>query len=333
MLSIPAVEFKRSRNFWLAPNPDSSHSFPRLVCPISPDALRTPIFTPSLTRSSKRKHGFAGYLGLESALLRKDFVQIICVRSEEFDAYREDWPRATIFRLPKSNSSRGIGATRQWMKKLAEKICPDEFRFVFVLDDSVRSWKGQTLAKDPCNIFAPHQQVLQDRSSFMSISLWRVIRHFETGVFAGDQGDLSKFAVVGFFRYSSRNNCRVAYKRTQVYSAVFLNLTVLEELEIEYRDIYCWEDLKFNLEVSGMDAPWNPAPDPTVGGVIVKCQRFAMYKPPIRGGGCSAALKTGAGAESEQPEETVGQKNELQILLEEFGLERYVGLFQFHNYL
>ena len=80
------------------------------------------------------------------------YIQIICVKSREYESYLKYWPDHNFFALPKSADELGIGASRFWILNLARKICPDEFRFAFVMDDNVRSWKAVPMSPTDGNL-------------------------------------------------------------------------------------------------------------------------------------------------------------------------------------
>ena len=44
----------------------------------------------------------------------------------------------------------GIGSARHWLLRLADSL---QAKFVFMMDDSVRAWRGVTLVDDPHSIF------------------------------------------------------------------------------------------------------------------------------------------------------------------------------------
>ena len=67
------------------------------------------------------------------------------------------WPELTFFELPESvRQPAGIGWSRYWIQCLAELIVPQQQKYCFVLDDSVRLWRGATAHRDcmPCHSFA-----------------------------------------------------------------------------------------------------------------------------------------------------------------------------------
>ena len=81
---------------------------------------------------------------------KMEYIQILVVIKDDVEDYKEFGPEsAVIFELPEKANEYGIGFSRHYAKKLAEKLCPDEFPFCLMLDDSVQCWSGITLPSDP----------------------------------------------------------------------------------------------------------------------------------------------------------------------------------------
>ena len=79
------------------------------------------------------------------------YLQILVVVPSEVDEYKKLGPKTgpfAIFALPDVAEKLGIGCSRYFTKKLAEKICPPSFPFCLIMDDSVQYWCGITLPKD-----------------------------------------------------------------------------------------------------------------------------------------------------------------------------------------
>ena len=87
------------------------------------------------------------------------YLQIIVVVRSEVDDYMRFGPEtAVIFALPEKAQEMGIGCSRYFTKKLAEKICPRSFPFCLMMDDSVQYWCGITLPNDPLKPFGQDQK-------------------------------------------------------------------------------------------------------------------------------------------------------------------------------
>ena len=65
---------------------------------------------------------------------------------------------AVIFALPEKAQDMGIGCSRYFTKKLAEKVCPASCPFCLMMDDSVQYWNGITLPNDPLKPFGQDQK-------------------------------------------------------------------------------------------------------------------------------------------------------------------------------
>jgi len=72
----------------------------------------------------------------------------------------------------------------------------------------------------------------------------------------------------------------VAYKRTQCYSTLILNLKELTEVDFDKR-AFVFEDILFNRDVSKKQI------------VICKCYRFAFSSPQLKEGGCFSMVVPG----------------------------------------
>lgn len=87
------------------------------------------------------------------------YLQILVVVRSELDEYKKCGPKtAVIFALPERAEEMGIGCSRYFTKKLAEKICPPSFPFCLMMDDSVQYWRGITLPGDPFKPFGEDPQ-------------------------------------------------------------------------------------------------------------------------------------------------------------------------------
>jgi len=105
------------------------------------DGIRTsrlcfPILTPSSGRAD------CALLDLSATMVdlageRKKYVQIVAVKAKEAQQYLKRWPSHDFFVLPAWADELGVGAARFCLKRLAELICPPEFRFCLMLDDNV----------------------------------------------------------------------------------------------------------------------------------------------------------------------------------------------------
>lgn len=108
----------------------------------SEEGVLFPIFMPSAGRA--RTARLCLEKPMESDWLDQDwgYVQIVCVKQNEKDDYMKHWPHLNFLVLPESANDLGIGASRFWITHAARKICPDDFQFIFMLDDNVLAWKA-----------------------------------------------------------------------------------------------------------------------------------------------------------------------------------------------
>jgi hypothetical protein len=268
-----------------------------------------PIFTPSRKRSTTAK------LDLKTAMQDRSYVQIVFVIKEGLEQYQQKWPEITFFQLPDTAEDKGIGFVRHWMVLVAQKICPESFRFFFMMDDNVQSWKAVPMAsqgKQDVDFDALPFHLETYRNSKTGrrkdVPLPSVLSHYQS---PGFRDELRKFGLIGFDRlgsrhYSSRHETlRKAHARRHVYKAIIVNLDVIREHNYN-QHARVWEDLAFNLLISGREhcqdtgskkitkeeleakGLWvslgeGDEPGPAV---ICKCYRFAYYQRQGLLGGC-----------------------------------------------
>ncbi len=268
-----------------------------------------PIFTPS------RKRPTTALLDLKTAMQDRPYIQIVFVIKEELKQYQQKWPEITFFQLPDTAEDKGIGFVRHWMVLVAQKICPESFRFFFMMDDNVESWKAVPMAsqgKQDVDFDAlpfhleTHRNGKTGRRKDVPLS--SVLSHYQS---PGFRDELRKFGLIGFDRlgsrhYSSRHEpLRKAHARRHVYKAIIVNLDVIREHNYN-QHARVWEDLSFNLLISGREhcqdagskkikkeeleakGLWvslgeGDEPGPAV---ICKCYRFAYYQRQGLLGGC-----------------------------------------------
>jgi len=214
----------------------------------SKDRVLFPILTPSSGRAK------TALLDLRAAMQGARYVQIVCVKHEEFESYIEHFPKHNFFVLPQEADTFGVGAARFWTLQLARAICPVEFRFCFVMDDNVRAWKAVRMGDDDAffsNLPFPFEHFANGKvGSKKDVPLKAVLKHFQA---RGFRNELHKFGMLGFDRLGrwDKSKCN-HYARRHVYKAVIFNLNVINE-KLNYKpNIHAMEDLEFNLRVSGM---------------------------------------------------------------------------------
>jgi hypothetical protein len=254
-------------------------------------AIRFPIFMPTYNRSGGPAAEAAataagtdpskigkGLLSLDRAMWnphtnsRLAYFQILVVKpGAEYKTYRKDWPNATIFELPVESEEFGIGFSRHCIQKLAAQLCPVDFRFCFVMDDSTHYFKGLTLPGDPLQPPPFGAMATQKNQWCPQTSMGQVMLYLQDDAFE----DRAKFAGVGFHR-KRPGLIKRAFKRAHIYSAMFLNVGLLNEKRINYdKQISIWEDIEFNRFASSKHL------------VFCKSYRFQQVKFQIRNGGCA----------------------------------------------
>eukprot|EP00930_Biecheleria_cincta_P040131 TRINITY_DN27527_c0_g1_i1.p1 TRINITY_DN27527_c0_g1~~TRINITY_DN27527_c0_g1_i1.p1 ORF type:complete len:1470 (-),score=292.07 TRINITY_DN27527_c0_g1_i1:59-4468(-) len=248
-----------------------------------------PVFIPSAGRSAVDDE--VGMLDLSATMVDSDgnplrFLQVVAVRASEVEKYRMSAPFFVVMELPTCTTVQhahygamkpeelGVGCSRHWLIRLAAKLQSD---YVFMLDDSVRAWRGVTLVDDPNPLFgAPPGP----EASFKPIPMAQVLQHFAEPNFLRDL--MPKLVAMGFGRCSPEmKKARRAFCRSHIYSAYLLNISKVCGDELNFRqDLFIWEDFVFNIRAHD----------------VVKCQRFAMMKRCFHSGGCSVQL-----AQTEKP--------------------------------
>ena len=87
------------------------------------------------------------------------YLQILVVVPSQLEDYKTWGPKTVaIFELPEIAEDMGIGCSRYFTKKLAERICPDGFPLCLMMDDSVQYWRGITLPDDCLNLFGEEEE-------------------------------------------------------------------------------------------------------------------------------------------------------------------------------
>jgi hypothetical protein len=236
---------------------------------------------------------FSGRLTLESVSKyanpgeRLDYVQILVVKCSEIDQYKANCPRdAAIFVLPDCEDSAypngfGVGFARYHTKKLATYLCPTEFPYCFMMDDSVQYWVGVTLANDTQRFFDREPGYTAQTTD---ISLADVLTYFQL------QPDIMKqFGMFGFYRFNGWLHER-AYDRTHCTKAILLNLDKLKDIDYE-KGAHTWEDLKLSWDMQGVK--WqegkgkNNEDCDTSASISCKLYRFQVSSPQLHHGGCA----------------------------------------------
>jgi hypothetical protein len=217
---------------------------------------------------------------------RLDYVQILIVKGIEFHDYKARCPpRAALFVLPAEVDSDtypngvGVGFARYYTKRLAEHLCPHDFRYCFVMDDSVQYMEGVTLRNDPhpCFDLEPGPKAQTSDISLGDVLLW----------FQLQPDMLKQFGILGFYRRNGFQHDR-AYGRTHCTKAIVLNLDKLKDIDYE-KGAHLWEDLKFNWDAERVDWQERGAKDAECKSDVISCKfyRFQCGCAKLLGGGCA----------------------------------------------
>jgi hypothetical protein len=281
------------------------------IAPFKEGMLPFPILMPSFSRSAMDAE--VGMLDLTGTIVTAsgtpmEFLQIVAVRPSEVEKYRASGPFFVVMELPREHliehptygsvtaEELGVGAARHWLMRLADAL---QMKFAFMMDDSVRAWRGVTLVDDPHSMFglSPGK-----KAQFTNIPLGQVLEHFADNEFMAKE--LQQFSVLGFARFCpDLYRAKCAYRRGHVYSAFLLNVPkLLHDQCINFNEnLFIWEDLEFNLRAHD----------------VCKCFRFVMIKKPYHFGGCTRQI-----ARTENPYVRAGNLSKLtpeQIASEALG--------------
>ena len=235
-----------------------------------------------------------------------DYVQIVVVRSEKFDAYRSTWGKVlAIVKLPDTlpncdvgPSEGGIGYARLFIQKMAFALNQE---YIFMIDDNVvamseavfstgdpSATEGTVLRDDNgvmqmqrCSFLKPltHLQKIVQGKDTRSIDERNYEPHPLTDEFKSQEVPLYTYTgpakLLGDKQHESYGilglirSIPVAvnpFSKTQVYAAVLLNVKSTVEKGVFYRPWPCWEDLRFNDDCD------------KAGLWVVKCNRYSFLK-------------------------------------------------------
>jgi len=307
---------------------DPSNGLGRRLAYLEPsdDQLSFPILTPSAGRASNALLDLSGTM-VDVSGACKGYVQIVCVKSKEAEWYMVNWPEHSFLVMPRWADELGVGVHRFFLKRLAEAICPTQYRFGLMIDDNVQHWVGITLVDDTEDLFGgtiPTGRNARCRKS--NKPMWEALSYLQDPEFT----ELQHFALLGFQRLGNpryHNNLRAPFDRSHVYKCYLLNL---EELSGRDYDGAVWavEDVDFNKRLvcdcfppahreegqlclaaarspPGRCACWPAAGSPQ-SKVLCKIRRFGFYSKKLSGGasGTSEEAKNKkARVEPEVPED------------------------------
>ncbi|KAJ7326078.1 hypothetical protein OS493_028336 [Desmophyllum pertusum] len=235
-----------------------------------------------------------------------NYVQVVVVRSGQFEAYRSTWGRVlVIIQLPDTlpncelgPSEGGVGYTRLFIQKMAFSL---NLEYVFVIDDNVAviyeavfntgdttATEGRVLRDENgvmkmqrCSFLKPLtrlQKIAQgkdippiDESKYEPHPLKDEFESLEFPLY-NYSGPAKLFGDKQHESYGVLGLLRSVpiavnpFSKTQVYAAILLNVKSTVEKGVFYRPWPCWEDLRFNDDCD------------KAGLWVVKCNRYSFLK-------------------------------------------------------
>ncbi len=259
--------------------------------------LGTWIFTPSLRRS-----GIAN-LNLQHTMVDPEtrkfmrYIHVLVVQEEDFDSYCRCWQTThAIIQLPEHMvdcqydvKEGGIGFARLFIQRFALALQRSQ---IIMMDDNIPTMLELRTEKK-----GSKEVVVRDdhgRGQLVNIPLFKVLKHLEklfdcegnilppkaVGQYIchpevkqglhSYTGPSEKYGILGISK--PRQNmlrCKIAFRKTNVYSLVMLNLEALEKAGIWYKDYPAREDLNINSDCDEK------------GLWICKNYKFIMTKQPM----------------------------------------------------
>ena len=226
---------------------------------VAASRLCFPILTPSCGRASE------AFLDLSATMVDivgtpKEYVQIVCVKAHEKDWYMANWPEHNFFVMPTWADALGVGEHCFCLKRLAEVICPAEYRYCLMIDDNVLNWVGITLVDDTECLFGgtiPTGRKATCRK--LNRPMWEALSYLQDREFA----HLERFALLGFQRLGNpkyHNHLTAPFVRSHVYKCYLLNLNRLEERDYDGA-VWAVEDVDSTSGSSAIASlPWAEVP-------------------------------------------------------------------------
>ncbi|XP_077867862.1 GREB1-like protein [Saccoglossus kowalevskii] len=229
-----------------------------------PNAVKTPIFTPS---SGRHEHGL---INLFHAMGGAKHLHILVVKQSEMALYKKQWPNHILLILPLVANDCGIGAARFFIKELAYHNLElernrqqelgirrqDVWPFILMLDDSCVMWH--------C-----HDENKAEDGKDTLVTLKHVLEHIES------TPKLSRFAVFGTRQWTSKSTLNVmeqSFSRCHVHTMFFVNVDLTQNVQFDQNRYFC-DDVDFNLRINSS------------GFVICRFNRFSFMKKHINIGG------------------------------------------------
>ena len=238
--------------------------------------LGTWIFTPTLRRSG------TGNLNLQHTMVDPQsrkcmrYIHVLVVREEDFDSYCRCWQTThAIVQLPETMidceydvEQGGIGFARLFIQRFALALQRSQ---IIVMDDNIPTlWELRTEKSGGTEVVVRDEH---GRGQMVSIPLFKVLKQLEKQFdYEGNlpppkgigqyecypnvrqglhsyTGPSGRYGILGISK-AGQNMLRrkTAFKKTNVYSLVMLNLEALEEAEIWYKPWPAREDLNINSD-------------------------------------------------------------------------------------
>ena len=235
-----------------------------------------------------------------------NYVQVVVVRKEKFEAYRSTWGRVLVIvplpeELPNCGlgpEDGGIGYARLFIQKFAFSL---ELEYVFMIDDNIVMMSEAEFSKD--HMPGKEVKVLRDDSGGMQMrrctflkplsSLQKIVQGKDTPTVADREHEShplkNDYEAQGFPLYTYTGPAKLfrdkqhgsygvlglmrsvpkavsPFMKTQVYAVVLLNVKSTVDKGVFYRPWPCWEDLRFNDDCD------------KAGLWVVRCNRYSFVK-------------------------------------------------------
>ena len=235
-----------------------------------------------------------------------NYVQVVVVRSEKFEAYRSTWAKVLVIlqlpeKLPNCDvgpDEGGIGYARLFIQKISFSL---NLEYVFVIDDNMAMMSEAEFTTDAT--FGNERKVVRDDNGVMKMrrcSFLKPLTHLQKIVQGKDIPHIpdkkyephplkDEFEARDFPLYTYTGPAKLfhdkkhgsygilglmrsipkavnPFAKTQVYAAVLLNVKSTVDKGVFYRPWPCWEDLRLNDDCD------------KAGLWVVKCNRYCFFK-------------------------------------------------------
>ncbi|XP_062864139.1 protein GREB1 [Trichomycterus rosablanca] len=233
----------------------------------NPDAIKSPIFTPT---TGRHEHGL---FNLFHAMDGASHLHILVIKEYEMAVYKKYWPNHIMLVLPTVFNGAGIGAAHFLIKELSYHNLElersrrvehgsrpqDVWPFIILADDSCVMWNSVDV--DPKSGTAGPER---------NVSLKQVLQHMESSP------DITQYGLCGIRKWSSRGagtgQRREPFSRGHLHDFLLLNVDLTQDVQYNQNRFTC-DDVDFNLRVH------------SAGLLICRFNNFSVMKKQIAIGG------------------------------------------------